>query len=585
MSFRNRPVLDRRHRPRWQDELRTQQLVIAGFALAIALAIGIFGATSWNAYWEAHLRPVADVSGTAFVRSELTAREEVMSAELTAQALDLQGQLGGPRDAFVEQQIQALSLQLSSLSGAANDSLVQGAVLGSRAEEHDIVVTDAEVDAEIAQRRLLDERVRLQLILVEPGAAADGEEEPPAVEEDEPDDPTEEEVAAAREEADAARQRIDDGEEFGAVATEVSDDFTAQAGGDLGWVLADDLIYDEYFELAGDADVDEVVGPTETEEGFVLLKVLERREPSEDAILAGLLERSSSADAYRSFVRDELLVEAFRTHFSDQVAVSPQPQRRVAQLFIAPPQGEPIPQQRARHILIQPLPGEEDQAAATDEQWAAALEEAEAVREELSADGADWFALAEEHSGDPGSQNTGGDLGWFDPATSGFVEPFVAALAELEIGELTEPVRTDFGYHLIQLLAERTSPQAQAEELVEELRADPESFGEVATRLSEDHETAREEGELGWIAPYELPAEREEVLFALEEVGAISDPVDLGDEGIYIFRLLETSESREIEDERLEQIRGSGFEAWLETEVESGVPVWIDPEFASAPEA
>ena len=46
MSFRNRPVLDRKHRPRWQDELRTQQLIVAGSALAIAVAVGIFAAAA-----------------------------------------------------------------------------------------------------------------------------------------------------------------------------------------------------------------------------------------------------------------------------------------------------------------------------------------------------------------------------------------------------------------------------------------------------------------------------------------------------------------------------------------------------------
>ena len=61
MSFRSRPVLDRKHRPRWQDELRTQQLIVVGFALAIALALGIFGAAAWNGYWETHFSPVATV--------------------------------------------------------------------------------------------------------------------------------------------------------------------------------------------------------------------------------------------------------------------------------------------------------------------------------------------------------------------------------------------------------------------------------------------------------------------------------------------------------------------------------------------
>ena len=52
MSFRNRPVLDRKHRPRWQDELRTQQLIVAGFAIAIAVAIGIFAANAWSEHYD-----------------------------------------------------------------------------------------------------------------------------------------------------------------------------------------------------------------------------------------------------------------------------------------------------------------------------------------------------------------------------------------------------------------------------------------------------------------------------------------------------------------------------------------------------
>ena len=93
---------------------------------------------------------------------------------------------------------------------------------------------------------------------------------------------------------------------------------------------------------------------------------------------------------------------------------------------------------------------------------------------------------------------------------------FTEALADLEVGELSEPVRTDFGWHVIQKTGERTSPQAQAAELVEQLRADPDSFAEVATRLSEDPATAREGGELGWVAPYQLDEALEEVVFAMQ---------------------------------------------------------------------
>ena len=228
-----------------------------------------------------------------------------------------------------------------------------------------------------------------------------------------------------------------------------------------------------------------------------------------------------------------------------------------------------------------PAPELEDQAEATEEQWDAALEEAREVVDLVSAEDADWFALAEEHSDDTGSAARGGDLGWYDPANSPFVTEFAAALADLELGEVSEPVRTDFGWHVVEKTGVRDSPAAQAADLVDQLRSDPDGFGSVARRLSEDHDTAQEDGELGWVAPYQLPRMQEEAVFGLTEVGEISDPIDAGPEGITIYQLLESSESREIEDERLDSIRSSGFDRWLEEEVRAPVETWIDPQFAS----
>ena len=48
MTYRSRPAPRRRHRARWQDELRTQGLLVGGFAAAIAIALGLFGMTAWN---------------------------------------------------------------------------------------------------------------------------------------------------------------------------------------------------------------------------------------------------------------------------------------------------------------------------------------------------------------------------------------------------------------------------------------------------------------------------------------------------------------------------------------------------------
>lgn len=573
MTLRSRPVLDRKHRPRWQDELRTQQLTIVGFAIAIAVALGIFGAAAWNGYWESHLRPVATVGDRTFDRGDLDARERSIAAETVAEATELTDQLGvGPRDQVLQQQIDSLSQRLQSLSAAATESLVDGAVLEQRADAFGLAVSDAEIDAEIGRRTTLPERVRARLVLVAAlpdDAGAD-------------DEPTDEQLAEARDAAQAALDRIESGEDFATVATDVSDDFTAGTGGQLGWFEDADIAYDAYFDALADAEIGDLVGPVETDRGFAVLELLDRREATTEGGLAELIRAQGVPDAaYRDHVRQGLLLEAFRTHFSEKVVVTPAAQRRVAEIVIRPVTGEAVPQERARHVLVQPDPELESQEEATDEQWEAALAEAKEVRELVMAEDADWFEIAEEYSDDTGSGSRGGDLGWYDPEATGFVEAFSEALAALEVGDVSEPIRTEFGWHVIQKTGERDSPQQQAADLVEQLRADPDAFAETASRISENEETARKGGEVGWIARYQLDAAREDAVFGLTEVGEISEPVDDPTTGITIYQLLETSESEEIEEDRLEQIRTSGFDRWLEDEVRSGVEIWLDPQFTS----
>ena len=574
MTLRSRPVLDRKHRPRWQDELRTQQLIVVGFAIAIAVAIGIFGAAAWNGYWESHARPVAVAAGVTLDRADLAQRETILTMELVAELNELQSQLsGGPRDQILNQQIQALNQQASNLTATAVESLVDGEVLRSRADEFGVGVNEADVDAEVATRVALAERVNANLILVE---ALPEDAEPDA-------EPTDKQRRVALEEAEAARDRIEGGEAFATVAAEVSDDFTAQTGGALGWFGDDDVAYDEYFDAMADASDGDLVGPIETDRGAALLELVARREATASGPLVDLLRSNGISDEeYREYVASDLLPDAYRDHFESEVVVSPAPQRRVAQIAIAPVQGEAVPQERARHVLVQPDPDLDDQAEASDEQWAEAEAEAREVREMLEADDADWAAIAAEHSDDTGSASRGGDLGWYDPANPQFVPEFTAALDALEVGEISDPVRTDFGWHVIQKTGERESPRVQAEEIHEQLTEDPDAFAELAMQHSEDAETAAEGGVLGWVARYQLGRAQEEAVFGLAEVGDVSPIIDAGTDGLVIYRLLDVSESREIDDDRLEAIRTNGFERWLDEVVRIGVETWLDPQYETS---
>lgn len=70
------------------------------------------------------------------------------------------------------------------------------------------------------------------------------------------------------------------------------------------------------------------------------------------------------------------------------------------------------------------------------------------------ADGDDFAVLAKSNSDDTGSAIKGGELGWVIPGL--LVPPFEAAMTELEINEISEPVQTQFGWHLIQVLGRRS---------------------------------------------------------------------------------------------------------------------------------
>jgi parvulin-like peptidyl-prolyl isomerase len=74
--------------------------------------------------------------------------------------------------------------------------------------------------------------------------------------------------------------------------------------------------------------------------------------------------------------------------------------------------------------------------------------------------------LAKRYSEDPSNANDGGDLGTSSPDQ--FPAPFAAALESLEVGEISDPVRTDAGYHVIRVTERRVTPFEQARSEIEQ---------------------------------------------------------------------------------------------------------------------
>lgn len=100
-------------------------------------------------------------------------------------------------------------------------------------------------------------------------------------------------------------------------------------------------------------------------------------------------------------------------------------------------------QSKVRHILVKPS------AILSDEEAKAKLEK---LRQRVL-NGEDFAALAKEHSEDIGSMLSGGDLGWSRPGM--FVAEFENVMAKMKEGEISEPFRSQFGWHILQVQERR----------------------------------------------------------------------------------------------------------------------------------
>ncbi|GAB5604954.1 SurA N-terminal domain-containing protein [Sideroxyarcus sp. TK5] len=140
-------------------------------------------------------------------------------------------------------------------------------------------------------------------------------------------------------------------------------------------------------------------------------------------------------------------------------------------------------QRQAAHILIA-VPTQ-----AGDAEKQAARQQAEQLLADVKSAPAKFAALAKEHSQDPGSAANGGDLGMF--ARGMMVKPFDDAVFSMQVGQISDLVQTDFGYHIIKVTAikpSRAQPLQEVSALIEQrLRAQhaADRFAELAERFND----------------------------------------------------------------------------------------------------
>ena len=171
--------------------------------------------------------------------------------------------------------------------------------------------------------------------------------------------------------------------------------------------------------------------------------------------------------------------------------------------------------------------------------------------------GNDFRELAERHSEDPSAATNGGDLGWFSAFR--MVYPFEDAAFSTEVGELSMPFRTRFGYHMVKVndkepaLGEVTvahimiaftpeMTEAEAKTRIEDIKGQLDSgasFESLAKQYSDDKNTAVKGGEINKFGQGVLNSQEfEKMAFSLKTPGEISAPVKT-EYGWHLIKLIE----------------------------------------------
>jgi len=306
--------------------------------------------------------------------------------------------------------------------------------------------------------------------------------------------------------------------------------------------------------------------------------------------------RMSLADFRRTIERDGVAFDKFRDDIREEILISRLREREVDSKiqigesdidnFLQELQAGDVsnPQFNLSHILVR-VP-ENASPEQVDARRTRALEALARAR-----DGTDFAQLAVSYSDAPDALQ-GGGMGWREQDR--LPELFVAALAKLKPGEVTDVLRSPAGFHVLKLnerrggggafVVEQTRVRhilARVGELTSEAEArrkitllrqrvvDGASFAELARLNSDDTASAQRGGELGWVVPGDLVPEFERAMGALK-VGQVSEPVR-SSFGFHVVQVLErrtadlAADRKRLEARRVlrERRADEAYQEWL----------------------
>jgi len=570
MTFRAKPVVKRAHRPAWEAQDRRNFYLNLGFGLIVVLAVVILAIAAGLSYYNDHLAPVGSVDGQSISKDELKERVAIESWRLdeSDQRIRTAVLAGRLTEAQGTSAAETVTQQRQQVAAIALERIIDTKLQAKLATQEGVTATSEDIDARLLVEATTPESRHVWVIEVAPetdlGAVA----------------PTAAQKAAARAKAEAALKDIQGGKSWEDVAKTVSTDTaTAPQAGDLGWLTANDSTTDEATLKAVFAA--EANTPTAILEGSDGIYRIGRASEIasaavDDAYQAKLQNNKIDLGRYRTVVAGDVIHEKLQAKIVADVS-GPSPQRRVSEIYIDEPTEEVGTDAiKVRHILYSPNgdPANASKVADADPAWEAARQKAVATFARLQGDPNLFDAIARAESDESqanGPTGSGGKLPYFD-STKPVDEAFLKAILEpgLKAADLLQPVKSAFGWHVIQVMYRPTDLDR-----LTALKAEAEAGDDFAI-LARDNSvapTAGTGGDLGWIVKGQLDDRLTSAIFTAP-IGKTSDVVTIEGGGKYLFKVF-AEETRTPEGRQLEELKSTAFAKWYD-EKKSAVTITRD---------
>ncbi len=563
----------------WDDPTRRNMLMNLGFGLAVVAALLTLVIALAVGWYGDHLAPAIKVNGVTLNMDDVAKQSKVNAFLIDYQTKQTRTLLSSGKmwATDADGRIQTLTSEVSQLTSLSVNQLTDGSVMLDLAAQNGQAVTPADIAAKEQQTATQSELRHVWQIVVAPAMTTAQTT------------PTDAEKAAAKAKANLALSALKGGGDWATIAKSFSTDTdTAPQGGDVGFIDKNSSLDPAFVAALMAAPLNTPTAVIEGADGtYRIGKVTETIAPQTDPTFA---QQAHDAGISQADLDWSFQYAAANTKLNNWVvaqAMASAPQRHVYSIYMQASTSESDPTAvRVRHILFSPNHDAQNaaQVPASDPAWNAAKALADAAYAKLQADPSQFDAIARAESDDTGSKASGGKLGYVTQA-SGLTKAFADAVFAkgLQPGQLLPPVKTEFGYHIIQIMHYPTD-LAWAGKLVTQATS-LDAFKVLVRDNSDGSDASKGDaangGDMGWVGQhtYQVSDQIASAIFAAP-VGKVSSVLNVDGDGVYLFWVAE-EQTKVPDGAQADSIKSNAFSSWYTPE-RAKYTIWQDPSLSSS---